>query len=312
MARSTEYPDLPFVEPASWTDANRTSVQVVVIHTTEGSSHALSAEDGAAYDARRTDGTSTHYFHDSTSTVQCVRTEDIAHTARRQGNLRGIHHELCAKAGYGASWWADDYAEAMLRRAAKQVARDCRKWNIPVRKLSASEVADGTRGICGHVHIALAFPQDGGDHTDPGPNFPWSRFIDMVRAEINSGGNPIMGIFDSEETFRAYMLSLMQTQVPAGVEKAVTTDPQTRDAITSLAEKAQENFLWDGIHALREDAVYVAAPDTGEGSKKEMRARRDTFMIMLRAAIEADRLDDGTPESPYAGTRPPREEVPPA
>jgi N-acetyl-anhydromuramyl-L-alanine amidase AmpD len=186
VAQSPEYPDLAWVEPASWTNANRTSVQLVVIHDTEGSSHSQSAEDGAAYDARRTDGTSTHYFHDNNSTVQCVRTADQAHTARTQGNKRGIHHELCAKASFSRSQWlSEDYGLPMLRRAAKQAARDAKKWDIPVRKLSPSQVADGVKGFCGHGDVTKAFPQDNGTHTDPGPNFPWDVFIDMVQDALN-------------------------------------------------------------------------------------------------------------------------------
>jgi outer membrane receptor for Fe3+-dicitrate len=103
MAQSPEYPDLPWLPPKSWTDASRSGVQLIVIHSTEGSSHAQSAEDGAGYDQRRTDGTSARYFVDSDSIVQCVRTADQAHTARAQGNKRGIHYELCARAA-----WNDD------------------------------------------------------------------------------------------------------------------------------------------------------------------------------------------------------------
>lgn len=182
--RSPEYPDLAWVEPRSWTNTNRTSVQLIVIHTTEGSEHGQSAEDGAAYDARRTDGTSTHYFHDSTSTVQCVRTEDQAHAARTQGNRRGIQHELCGDAGDSADEWADDYHEAMLSMAARQCARDARKWSIPVRHLTVAEVRDGAKGFCGHRDVTLAFPADGGTHTDPGPSFPWTRFLNKVRDEL--------------------------------------------------------------------------------------------------------------------------------
>lgn len=189
MAQSPEYPDLPWMPPKSWTDANRTAVQLVVIHTTEGSAHARSAEDGAAYDQRRTDGTSTHYFHDSDSTVQCVRTNDRAHTARTQGNRRGIHHELCTRAGKAD--WSDAYHQAMLRRAAKQAARDAEKWDIPVRHLTVAQVAAGLKGFCGHVDITYAFPQDNGTHTDPGGAFPWSTFLDMVRDELRGDDVPV-------------------------------------------------------------------------------------------------------------------------
>lgn len=185
MAQSPEYPDLKWIPPKSWTNANRERVQLIIIHDTEGSSHAQSAEDGAAYDARRPDGTSTHYFVDNDSVVQCVRTADQAHTARSQGNRRGIQYELCARASFSRARWLDmDYGLPMLRRAAKQAARDCRKWDIPARKLSAGQVADGVKGFCGHADITKAFPQDNGSHTDPGPNFPWDVFIDLVQDEI--------------------------------------------------------------------------------------------------------------------------------
>lgn len=184
MAQSPEYPDLKWVPPKSWTNANRTYVQLIVIHTTEGSAHGQSAEDGAAYNQRRTDGTSAHYFVDENSVVHCVRTADQAHCARAQGNRRGIQYELCTRAGSSPATWANPYHQAMLRRAAKQAARDAKKWNIPVRHLTVAQVADGAKGFCGHYDITRAFPQDNGTHTDPGANFPWSQFLDMVRAEL--------------------------------------------------------------------------------------------------------------------------------
>lgn len=183
MTASPEYPDLRWMPPKAWTRANRTSVQLVVIHVTDGAARASAAEDGAAYDQRRTDGTSTHYFHDSDSTIQCVRTEDRAHAARAQGNIRGIQHELCTRAD-GADW-ADTYHQAMLRRVAKQAARDARKWKIPVRHLTVAQVAGGEKGFCGHVDVTRAFPQDRGTHTDPGGAFPWTQFLTMVRAELD-------------------------------------------------------------------------------------------------------------------------------
>lgn len=209
MTQSPEYPDLRWMPPKSWTKANRLYVQLIVMHTTEGSAHGQSAEDGAAYDQRRTDGTSSHYFVDCTSVVQCVRTSDQAHTARSQGNRRGIQYELCGRAG--SQDWQSAYSQAMLARAAKQAARDARKWDIPVRHLTVAEVRDGAKGFCGHYDITRAFPADGGTHTDPGPNFPWSQFLDMVRAEL--AGKPAL-----EEVAVAFADEKIKVTQTAGVE----------------------------------------------------------------------------------------------
>jgi N-acetyl-anhydromuramyl-L-alanine amidase AmpD len=183
MVQSPEYPDLAWIPPRSWTNANRKSVQLIVMHTTQGNVSDMSAENGANYSAERTDGTSAHYYCDSNSIVHCVRTADVAHTARSEGNKRGIHYELCTKAESSSSTWANAYHTAMLQRAAKQCAKDAKKWNIPVRHVTVSQLKDGEKGFCSHHDITLAFRQS--THTDPGPNFPWTRFLTMVQNEMD-------------------------------------------------------------------------------------------------------------------------------
>lgn len=189
--QSSEYPDLKFVAPRAYgTGRDGKAVRYIVIHYTAGAERSTSAEDGAAYDTRRTDGTSTHYFVDSNSVVQCVLTRNRANAARAKGNRLGIQYELCGTVQTRAQW-LDPQSLPMLRLAAKQVARDCVKYDIPVRRLSANETRrswtefpGGPKGIVGHVDCTNAYPEDGGDHTDPGKEFPWDLFLSMIKAEM--------------------------------------------------------------------------------------------------------------------------------
>jgi N-acetyl-anhydromuramyl-L-alanine amidase AmpD len=179
MAKSPEYPDLAWIPPRAWETSNRRP-KWIVIHTTEGAKNGMAAEDGAAYTARRTDSTSCHYHVDNNSVVQSVRTKDVSYCAFYDGNMGGIQYELCTR-GDSADW-TDSYHAPMLALAAKQIARDCKKWGIEVRKLTISQLRGRSlTGFCGHVDISAAFE---GDHHDPGANFPWSRFLGMVKNEL--------------------------------------------------------------------------------------------------------------------------------
>jgi N-acetyl-anhydromuramyl-L-alanine amidase AmpD len=174
---NAEFPDIPFLGPPAAYVKGRRSGQptVVVIHDTEGNEGITSAEDGAAYDKRRTDGTSTHFFTDPNSTVQCVYTWDQANAARATGNHIGIHIEMCGKASQTKAQWGDPNSAAMIDNTAKLVARLCKKYGFPVRRLTVQELQNGGKGIVGHVDITRAFGES--DHTDPGPNFPWETLI---------------------------------------------------------------------------------------------------------------------------------------
>lgn len=235
MAQSTEYPDLQFVRPKSYgVGRDGKAVRYAVIHYTAGSEGPNAAEDGAAYDARRTDGVSTHYFHDSNSTVQCVLTQDRANAAFHKGNRLGIQHEICGTIQTRAQW-LDGVSDATLWNAAKQVARDCMKYGLPVRRLTASEVRaawysfpNGPKGICGHVDVTNAYPEDGGTHTDPGPEFPWDVFLDRVLHFVNGGVEADMAhAFESAEGLYAKLLydnwavETKQEWVDAGGDPAI-------------------------------------------------------------------------------------------
>lgn len=186
--------------PKSYTSGRKSGQPtVIVLHTTEGSEGPNSAEDGAAYDARRTDGTSTHFFVDSNSIVQCVSTTDEAHAARTHGNDIGIQIEICGTSGQGASGWADAVSKATLDNVVRLCVQLRKKYpgRFPLRRLSTSQLratwthpTSSSGGFCGHVDITNAFPEDNGTHTDPGPNFPWSQVLNGIAQQEEEDDMP--------------------------------------------------------------------------------------------------------------------------
>ena len=147
------------------------ALQRVVIHTTENS-FGTPARNVAEWQARTETG-SYHYLVDTNGTRVRCNTDDWVtwSTGNEAGNLYGLNLSFV---GYASStraqWLAQD---KMLRAGATVVADWCKKYSIPVTKVTTG------RGICGHGDLV---PFGGTDHTDPGPNFPWDVFISYVKA----------------------------------------------------------------------------------------------------------------------------------
>ncbi|MET7685035.1 N-acetylmuramoyl-L-alanine amidase [Streptomyces sp. NPDC005423] len=94
--------------------------------------------------------------------AQCVREADIAwHAGNWDYNTRsiGIEHE----------GWVDQpayFTDALYEQSARLTAATCEKYGIP---------KDRSR-ILGHYQVP------GTDHTDPGPNWDWTRYIRLVNS----------------------------------------------------------------------------------------------------------------------------------
>lgn len=166
------------------------TVNKVVIHTAEtpeGEKTARGVGGWFASEMRGKDGKvhegSTHYGVDAKEIVGYVRESDTAYGAAGT-NHDGIHIEHAGRANQTSEQWADAYSEAMLRRSAALVADLCRRHGIPIKRLSPSEVRSGAAGICGHSDVSKAFPDKAGKHPhwDPGPNFPWAHYLQLVMA----------------------------------------------------------------------------------------------------------------------------------
>ena len=171
------------ITPKHYTKGPRKEpISQVIIHTMESQEKPDTAESVAKWFAGDTSPKSSiHWCVDNNSTVMCLRDEDIAwHSGVWEVNLRSLGLELAGTASQTVKQWHDPYSNQELRRASKIVAAWCDLYDIPARHLTIEQVRKGEKGICGHADVTLAYEVHGG-HTDPGKNFPWVEFIDMVK-----------------------------------------------------------------------------------------------------------------------------------
>lgn len=153
------------------------TVRVIVIHDMEAVEGPQTAENVAKYFQHPDTPSSAHICVDNNSIVQCVYDEDIAYAAPGANN-DGIQIEL---AGYGKQTtdeWMDEYSVAMLGLAADAAAQYCLKFQIPPVHLTDNDLANGKKGIVGHVQVSDVYRKS--THTDPGLGFPWNYFIALV------------------------------------------------------------------------------------------------------------------------------------
>lgn len=154
-------------------------IRGVVIHCTQSPCRPGGARSVGAYFASSAAGGSTHLIADPTEVVRSVDDSDTA--AGAPGiNHDGLHIELC---GYMTDDWTDEAHTATIALAAKAVAAWCRTYGIPAQWMTDAQVADrATRGLTHHAQCSRVL---GGDHTDPGPRFPYARFVTLVREELD-------------------------------------------------------------------------------------------------------------------------------
>lgn len=258
MAQSPEYPDLRWIPPRSFSRGRPTGQPTkICVHYTAGSERSTSAEDGALYDQRRTDGTSSGYYADSNSVVHCVRTTDRSHTALRHGNDDAIHYELCGTAQTRAQW-LDAASRPTLRNAARQMVRDMRKYGIPLKRLVGRQVRDrSAKGICGHVDFTTGWPEDGGTHTDPGPQFPW----DVLFADITAA---LGGDTEEDDMFTEADRNLLREAAYGGANAARRADAGVQAVLTELRALIADDAADDAVYLARLDEIEARLVDVGE------------------------------------------------
>jgi len=241
--------------PRSYTSGRNRPPQFVTLHYTAGSEGPTSAESGANYDQHRTDGTSTHYFTDSEGpALQEVPEGDRSHAALFHGNEIGIHIEICGTV-QSRDQWLDPVSYKTLEMTAALTREICLRNGYELRRLTVDETRTAyygkdhrPTGINDHNTITLAFPEDGGTHTDVGTEFPWDVFMAMV-------------LEDSMTTPAAVWAEQMPN--PNGGMAAASTFQVYADYYAWLAGiwAWQSKYLLLGLAAMQDPIEVPAAPE---------------------------------------------------
>jgi len=152
------------------------AIDLIVLHSTEGDT----AQGAARWFANPASAGSTHLVVDDNVCYRTLRDDQIPWGAPG-ANYHGFHIEQAGYANWSSSKWGNLHNKT-IRRAAFKTALHCKRYGIRVRWLSAAALKLGVRdGITDHDECSKAF---GGNHYDPGPNWPRSVFMGYVRAYL--------------------------------------------------------------------------------------------------------------------------------
>lgn len=176
----------------------------IVIHTAETKETEDAAEALARYASKMPDNrhASWHYSVDSNSVQKSVEETDTA-WAVGPGNGLSINIELAGTAAQSKAQWDDTYSRSLLDQAARLVADIATRNQIPLVHPTTEDVLALVPGVIGHDQVSRASalaeqrlmkksPWWNGatwvrtNHYDPGPNFPWTSFIELAREYVGS------------------------------------------------------------------------------------------------------------------------------
>lgn len=175
-------PPIRFVQARDYGWAERTTIDVIVLHSAEVGEFHSSAEAVAAYFKSPVKPASAHYTVDDDSIVQSVRDKDIAFHAPGV-NQRSLGIEQAGYAKQTRDEWLDPYGQRMLRLVAKLVAAKCKQYDVPMVWLTVAELAAGGRGLCQHRDVTAAYPKSSHGHSDCGPSYPKDTVLQWITEE---------------------------------------------------------------------------------------------------------------------------------
>lgn len=164
---------------SNWQDRAGTPIDLVLLHTQEGSG---TAEDLAHFligSANTANPVSYHRTIDNT--VNVIDVVAMAEASWSVGNSNNRSINMCF-AGSTVTWSRDEWLSNMadgIDVAAYLAVLDCHAWGIPLNVIPGPNYNSDPPGISDHRYCS-DYLQDGNTHTDVGNNFPWDVFTAAV------------------------------------------------------------------------------------------------------------------------------------
>lgn len=164
-------------------------VRLIVIHTAEGST---SIESLGSYFANRSSGVSSHVGIDDKANVigEYVNRNNSAWT-QANANPVSVAAELCGFARWSTNEWRNNHRN-MLNNCAAWIKEEASRYGIPIVKLTPQQAQSNKSGVCAHSDLGTW----GGNHSDPGPGFPWSDVLQggTIPPQPPTGGIPALHV----------------------------------------------------------------------------------------------------------------------
>lgn len=283
-AQSTDYPPALWVPAASanYATGRSATVDKVVVHITQGSyAGTISWFQNAASQV------SSHYVVRSSDgqITQMVRDKDTAYHAKSANSSSlGIEHEGFVD---DPSWFTDP----MYRSSAALTAHLCDHYGIPKDRSH----------VIGHSEAP------GNDHTDPGANWNWTYYMQLVGGADGSGSGSdelSFGAYDTQKTGSAgdQVKALQRLLDDQGYEPGTVDGlfgPATRSAVRAF--QTVRGLPADGTVGARTWTALLSAgttPALSQGSSGDAVKR---LQRALTAALGSTLAVDGS-FGPATGT----------